>query len=217
MLAARDGNRGVRHQFVALDAEVVQAGFGHVLRVGLQLGRARRKLGAAVARLVEQLAGLVQGLINLGQASPHLFRLDLQQAVAGLAGVALGIEVHHADGDFLVLGFAPQFLGRPGLDVQPQRHYALDHFRNQGIEALEPNRCAAMTLFERSHAGQTLRSVLRGLIAARAHPGQLFVAGGCEMLQFDALLLSLGNLHLQLVEQRAFLGALSLQPLQFLA
>ena len=44
----------------ALHAQFVQAGLRHVLRVGLQLGRGRRQFAAAVARLVEQLAGLLQ-------------------------------------------------------------------------------------------------------------------------------------------------------------
>ena len=100
------GMRSVRHQFVALHAEFVQAGLGHVLRIGLQLGRSCRKLGAAVARLIEQLAGVVQRLIDFRQPGAYLFGLDLQQAVAGLAGIALGIEIHQVDGEFLVLGLA---------------------------------------------------------------------------------------------------------------
>ena len=212
-----DGDGDVRHQFIALNAEFVQAGFGHVLRVGLQLGRGRGKLGATVARLVEQLAGLVQRLVNFRQAGTHLFRLDLQQAVAGLAGIALGIEIHQPDGDLLVLGLALQFLRGRRFDLQPQRYHPLDHFGDQQFDALQAGGRAAMPFFERRHPGQSLRRVLRGLVAPLAQAGQLLLARGREDVRSSTRCCSAaGNLHLQLVEQRSFFRALRFQPVQFL-
>ena len=126
---AGDGDeRGVFQKNRAFDAEFVQASFGHVLRVGLQLGGGGGKFPAAVASLVEQLAAGAQEFVDFGEAGAELFGFELQQAFAGLRGVALGFEIGGVLRELFVFGFALQFFCGGGFDLRGQRVDPLVHF-----------------------------------------------------------------------------------------
>ncbi len=93
-------------QFVTLYAQFVQAGFGHVLRVGLQFGRGCRELAAPITSLIEQLARIAQSIFDLRQPGAHLFGFKLQQAIASLGGIALSFEFFQLSDHLLIFGFA---------------------------------------------------------------------------------------------------------------
>ena len=93
LFAGRNRDGRIRHEFMALHSEFVQAVFSHVLRVRLQFGGSRAQFAAMVARLIQHLAGTAQALINFGQACSDLLGLELQQAIPCLTGITLGLEI----------------------------------------------------------------------------------------------------------------------------
>ncbi len=178
---------GVCHQRGALDAEFVDAGLGHVLRVGFELGGSGGQFSAPVASLIEQQAAVAQEFVDFGQAGAQLFGLELQQSFAGLGRVALGFEVGGMLRQLLVLSFALQLLSGGAFDLRSQCVDALAHLGEQGFDALQ-NRCGrAVTFFERGHAGGVLRSGLRRLFTALAQCRQRFLCGGNLLFELQAL------------------------------
>ena len=193
----------------------------HVLRIGLQLDRrgARVRRGGRVTASSSWRA-CVQHLIDFGQPGAHLFRLDLQQAVAGFAGIALGIEIDQLVGD--VPGSrsrAADFSAAADSICDTQRCDALVHFRDQRFDALQAptprERCRSSSVATVARRCEALCAVV---IAVLAQAGQLLLAGRRQLLQFRRAFASAsGNLDLQLVEPCAPVSrALRRQPLQFL-
>ena len=86
-----DGRVG--HQFLAFNAEIVQAGLRHVLRVRLQLRRRRRKFTTAITGLIRACRAMPQHFSISAKPRANLLGLELQQPFAGLAGVALRRQV----------------------------------------------------------------------------------------------------------------------------
>ena len=205
----------VGHERGALDAQFVEAGFGHVLRVGLKLGGGGGQFAAAVASLIEQQAAVAQEFVDFGEAGAKLFGFELQQAFAGLRGVALGFEVGGVLRELLVFGFALQLFGGGGFDLRGQRVDALAHLGEQRLDALQDGGGRAVALFERGHAGGMLRSRLRRFFAALAQSGQRFLRGGDLLFELDALQFQDFDFGLAGADDAFLLGALGGQALQF--
>ena len=113
--------------------------------------------------------------------------LELQQAFAGLCGVALGFEIGGVLCQLLVFGFALQLFGGGGFDLRGKSVDALSHFGEQGLDALQNGGGRAVALFERGDAGGVLRSGLGRFLATQAQGRERFLSGGDLLFELDAL------------------------------
>ena len=136
-----------------------------------------------------KLAAGAQEFVDFGEAGAELFGFELQQAFAGLRGVAFGFEVGGVLRELLVLGFALEFFGGGGFDLRGQRVDALSHLGEERLDALQDGGGRAMALFERGYAGGVMGCGLGGFFTALAESGQAIparrrfaVRAGCAVL-----------------------------------
>jgi len=184
---------GFRHQRGALDSQFVEAGFRHVLRVGLQAGGSRRQFAFAITSLIEQETVLAEEIFDFSHARAQLLGFKLQQAFAGLGGVALGIEIGGLLLELLIFTFALKSLRGGALDLRGQSVDALIHFGEEQFDAIENRGCRSMSLFERGHAGGVLRGSAGRFLAALAAGGEGFLRFGNLTLELDTLIFESGD------------------------
>ena len=83
----------------------------------MQLGGGGLQFTAAVASLVEKLAGAAQEFVDFSKSGAELVFFELQQPLASLASVALGCEVGGLLLELEILGFALQLFCGSGFDL----------------------------------------------------------------------------------------------------
>ena len=89
----------------------------------------------------------------------------MQETLARLRGIALGIKVSRRLRQLLIFRFALQLLGCRPFNLRRQGMDALVHFRKQGFDALQDGCGGAVALFQSGDAGGMLRveGVTRGI------------------------------------------------------
>ena len=187
-VAGDQNQRGIGEQSGALDSQFVQASFRHVHGVGLQLGRGRLQFAAAVAGLVEQLAGVAQKFVDLREPGAELVFFELQQPLPRLAGIAFGREVGGLLFELEILRFALHLFGGGRFDLRGERMQPLVHLGEQGFDAREHRSRRAMALLKRRYARHALRTGLRRIFAALAQYAERFLSDGDLLFELRASL-----------------------------
>ena len=89
--------------------KIIQAGLRHILGIGLQLGRGGGKFALADRELRRANGARRATIRRFPPVVPEPVPIQLQQAIAGFAGIAFGFEIEELNGNLLVLRFALQF------------------------------------------------------------------------------------------------------------
>src|ERR1700683_4691514 len=165
-------------------------------RVGLQLGGGSLQFAAAVAGLVEKLAGAAQKFVDFRKAGAELVFLELKQAFPRLARVALGLEVGGLLLEMKVLGFSLQSLCRGGFDLGDESLKALAHFTEQQLNPSEDGGSRTMAFFQCRNPGHAPGTGLGRVFATLSHYAERFLSRCDLLLQLSSSLFEEGDFRL---------------------
>ena len=128
----------------------------------------------------------MQRLFDFRQAGAKLLRLDLQHAVAGLAGIALRVEFHQLLGQ--VAGSRASrcsFSAAADSICARKRLHARRNLGDQRLDALQASRGAAVPLFQRGHLRHVASEAFCAASSRRSRRLASCSCAAAAVLQFE--------------------------------
>ena len=125
---------------VAFDAEFVDAGLGHVLRVGFELGGCGGKLASPVASLIEQQAAVFKSSSISVRRARSCSVSNCRRPSRASAALRSASRIGGGLCQLLVFGSRCSFSAAARFDLRSEGVYALSHLGEQRLDALQDRR-----------------------------------------------------------------------------